>query len=727
MRHTIELLAPAGTMENFRAAIEAGADAIYLGGKLFNARKFAGNFDIPELEQAVRIAHLHGVRVFVTVNIVIADTELAELEAYIKELERIQVDALIVQDLAVACLARKAAPSLPLHGSTQMTAADLSSVRLLASLGFTRVVLARELSIEEIAEICRKSPVEIEVFIHGALCVAYSGQCLMSSFIGGRSGNRGACAQPCRLPYELKNSRGETVSDVQSPYLMSLKDLNSIDALAALQKAGVASLKIEGRMKQSSYVYNVVSSYRRALDKGLGTNERKILENKTFNRGYTKGYLENRVSGDMATWSQPNNQSQEIEAVPAEAKKLPVYMVVTAHIGKPPKLTIYDETGHTAEIESSDYIVKEAAQRPADAASVRKQLERLGDTEFILQEVQLDTDGSVLLPASALNALRRSGIAALEAAILASYPRERCQLSLEFPEKAVKLPKKDGIRITVRTDEIAGIEAAGESGAARCIYGGESYSHKPFTAEAYQQAAETARRYGMEIWFATPRVIRTRDEEGFRQELEAMAAAKPDGIAAGSLGALELLKKYDAIPVMADWPLNIFNTESARLYQQLGCQEITLSPEMTDKQIRKTAKQVNVPVEILVHGRVEMMITEYCPIYAVLGKENKENCPRYCMKDSYALKDRKGEEFPLKTDQYCRVHILNSKELNMLPYMDTLRKSGASSLRIEARGQSAEYIRWAVQAYKEGLRHDGDLKGKEDRASTRGHFFKSVL
>lgn len=208
----MELLAPAGTSENFLAALEAGADAIYLGGKAFNARANAANFEIEELAEAVRLAHLLDVSVFVTVNILIGDAELNDLKEYLRELERINVDAIIVQDLALAELAKRVAPKLHLHASTQLTATNMGTVRFLERMGFTRVVLAREMSLEEIKTICREAKAEIEVFVHGALCVCYSGQCLMSSFIGGRSGNRGACAQPCRLPYELINGEGKVIN-----------------------------------------------------------------------------------------------------------------------------------------------------------------------------------------------------------------------------------------------------------------------------------------------------------------------------------------------------------------------------------------------------------------------------------------------------------------------------------------------------------------------------------
>lgn len=285
----MELLAPAGTSENFLAALEAGADAIYLGGKVFNARANAANFDIEELEEAVRLAHLLNVSVFVTVNILVGDTELSDLKTYLQELERIHVDAIIVQDLAVAELAKKVAPKLHLHASTQLTATNLGTVRFLERMGFTRVVLAREMSLAEIEHICKEAKAEIEVFVHGALCVCYSGQCLMSSFIGGRSGNRGACAQPCRLPYELLDGKGQAVNGADEAYIMSSKDLNYSEHMSELMAAGVASFKVEGRMKKASYVREVIGSYRTIIDRaGQSTKKEQARLKEGFNRGFQR-------------------------------------------------------------------------------------------------------------------------------------------------------------------------------------------------------------------------------------------------------------------------------------------------------------------------------------------------------------------------------------------------------------------------------------------------------
>ena len=311
----VELLAPAGSREAFRAAIESGADAVYLAGASFGARAYADNFDAEGLREAIRFAHLRGVHVHVTVNTIVDDQELAKLADYLRFLYEAGADAVLVQDLGVARLAREVVPALPLHASTQMTVHNLAGVRALEAVGFSRIVLSRELSIKDIRYICANSRAEIEVFIHGALCVCYSGQCLMSSMIGGRSGNRGRCAQPCRLPYTLVDGQGaDLLADTAGKYLLSPRDLNTIDILPELMEAGVASLKIEGRMKRPEYVAVVVDTYRRAVDSYLSgegyavsAEDRRSLS-QIFNRDFTTAYLKDRPGRNMMSDRRPNNR-----------------------------------------------------------------------------------------------------------------------------------------------------------------------------------------------------------------------------------------------------------------------------------------------------------------------------------------------------------------------------------------------------------------------------------
>lgn len=305
----VELLAPAGSFEAFVAAVQNGADAVYLGGKVFNARQFAGNFDDEELKKAVEYAHVRGVKVYLTLNILLSNREIKELTDFLINIYSIGIDAVIVQDLGVARFIKEVIPEMSLHASTQMTIHNLEGAKELEKLGFERVVLARELSLDEIKHICENTTLEVEVFVHGALCICYSGQCLMSSIIGGRSGNRGRCAQPCRMEYTLE-SEGKS----KKGYLLSPKDLCTVYDIRDIIKAGVKSFKIEGRMKRSEYVATVISTYRKYIDSALIGQNIKVSEEdfgdllQIFNRGgFTKGYLFGKTGRDMMSYEKPNN------------------------------------------------------------------------------------------------------------------------------------------------------------------------------------------------------------------------------------------------------------------------------------------------------------------------------------------------------------------------------------------------------------------------------------
>ena len=326
-----------------RAAVEAGADAVYLAGEKFGARAYAENFAGEQLLKAVEFAHLRGVAVHVTVNTIIADEELDEFAAYIKFLRRANVDALLVQDFGAAAIAKNIAPEIPLHASTQMTIHNSQGVKALAQLGFSRVVLSRELTLNEIKKICQASPIETEIFIHGALCVCWSGQCLMSSLIGGRSGNRGRCAQPCRLPYELVDEHGKNLLNA-GKYLLSPKDLNTLELLPQLIETGVTSLKIEGRMKRPEYVATVVKVYRDALDKKFSTPEDKRKLAQIFNRDFTTAYLEKNPGKNLISDKRPNNRGILIGRI-TQVEKNKISIKISEKINAGDQLEIWIKVG----------------------------------------------------------------------------------------------------------------------------------------------------------------------------------------------------------------------------------------------------------------------------------------------------------------------------------------------------------------------------------------------
>lgn len=808
----MELLAPAGTMENFMAALESGADAIYLGGKVFNARAHAANFGIDELREAVRLAHILDVSVYVTVNILIGDTELKDLEQYIKDLDSIGVDAIIVQDLAVAEIAKRVAPNIHLHGSTQMTAATLDAVRFYESLGFTRVVLARELSLKEIQLICKHCKAEIEVFVHGALCVCYSGQCLMSSFIGGRSGNRGACAQPCRLPYELLDSKGESVLPKHEAYLLSPKDLNYSEHMNELVAAGVTSFKVEGRMKKVSYVRQVIGTYREILDDAsIHENQRKALAS-GFNRGFSTAYLEDTVGRQMMTVVAPNHQGKPIGE--SYTKKGEVYLSLTEPIeqgslvkilqsngsvtyytvddewtcvsdtlykGRPaeglavgqlylastPKntksrglqeftrkydMSVYLSVGSNGETNyteltaildsglsvtvTNEYVPAIANKVPTSLEKVTEQLGRLGNTLFRLSYVDIP-DGPYMWPASVLNALRRDAVTALETALITHHVESWQALQVtgdvDYDFKAQHELSYDTCpMISARVDEIEGVKAAIAGGAQKIVFGGDRLSRTPYALSVYDEVARLCAQSDVICTFATPRVVKDDEVEAYTHTLEAIVQAHPDSISIHVPQALLWLRELGYTgAIEADTGLNIFNTPTLHFWEQLHISCVNPSQELTLKQITGLAKHSHVPIETMIHGYTEMMISEYCAIASFVGTGSKVNCPMPCVKESYSLKDRKGEIFPIRTDPYCRMHIMNSHEMDMRAYVPMLLQKGISILRVDGRHMKPSYVKDIVSQYvgiATGTMEAPPKKiDSQGESITRGHYFRGIL
>ena len=808
----MELLAPAGTMENFMAALESGADAIYLGGKVFNARAHAANFGIDELREAVRLAHILDVSVYVTVNILIGDTELKDLEQYIKDLDSIGVDAIIVQDLAVAEIAKRVAPNIHLHGSTQMTAATLDAVRFYESLGFTRVVLARELSLKEIQHICKHCKAEIEVFVHGALCVCYSGQCLMSSFIGGRSGNRGACAQPCRLPYELLDSKGASVLPKHEAYLLSPKDLNYSEHMNELVAAGVTSFKVEGRMKKVSYVRQVIGTYREILDEAsIHENQRKALAS-GFNRGFSTAYLEDTVGRQMMTVVAPNHQGKPIGE--SYTKKGEVYLSLTEPIeqgslvkilqsngsvtyytvddewtcvsdtlykGRPaeglavgqlylastPKnaksrglqdftrkydMSVYLSVGSNGETNyteltaildsglsvtvTNEYVPAIANKVPTSLEKVTEQLGRLGNTLFRLSYVDIP-DGPYMWPASVLNALRRDAVTALETALIThhveSWQALQVTSDVDYDFKAQQELSYDTCpMISARVDEIEGVKAAISGGAQKIVFGGDRLSRTPYALSIYDEVARLCAQSDVICTFATPRVVKDDEVEAYTHTLEAIVQAHPDSISIHVPQALLWLRELGYTgAIEADTGLNIFNTPTLHFWEQLHISCVNPSQELTLKQITELAKHSHVPIETMIHGYTEMMISEYCAIASFVGTGSKVNCPMPCVKESYSLKDRKGEIFPIRTDPYCRMHIMNSHEMDMRAYVPMLLQKGISILRVDGRHMKPSYVKDIVSQYvgiATGTMEAPPKKiDSQGESITRGHYFRGIL
>lgn len=829
----VELLAPAGSREAATAAIEAGANAIYLGGKMFGARHYAPNFDDEVLAEVVRYAHIRGVLVYVTVNTLVDNSEMPILARYLRTLYQIGVDAIIVQDVGVAAVAAKVVPHLPLHASTQMTIYNLEGVEFLAKHGFSRVVLARELSLEDIRHICAHSPIEIETFMHGALCVCYSGQCLMSSMIGGRSGNRGQCAQPCRLPYTLVGPDGPLLQPEDAgEYLLSPKDLCTLEILPQLIEAGVISFKMEGRMKRPEYVAIAVDTYRQAIDRYLASpseyavspGELKDLA-QSFNRGFTTAYLQKNEGPGMMSDRRPNNRGVHVgritgydakrktaiikleaplaigdiiecwvkvggrvnitvsalsvdgkqvdyaeagieAAVPVQSpvklhdrvfktfdirltakarsffaegdlrRKLGVSVVVTAKLGQPLTVVLQDRDGFTGKAETK-FIAEAARNRPLHCDVAAKQVGRLGNTAFSIDNLLCDIEENIMVPVSEINEARRRAVEELEQARLAAFARPSLPLdTVRIMPSAANQPRVDRKQeLAVNVDTLEKVKAAFKAGADTVLFGGESYNHQPITADQFREAVAYARKQGKQLILTTPRIVNRLQTPQLRESLELFAELAPDSVGIANPGTLELARQIVDIPLFGDFPLNIFNSVAADFYAKQGLNAITLSPELSLGQIEDLTGKSDISIACMVHGRLPLMISEHCIVGSRLGGHTCKNCSAVCMRGQYWLLDRKGERFPLRTDQFGRMHILNAKELSMLPYVAQLKKAGIHILRIEAKSEGVARLGSIVSLYRQLLDNDRDVSRElvdeialiEREHITRGHYFRGVL
>ncbi|WP_337508877.1 U32 family peptidase [Mitsuokella jalaludinii] len=826
----VELLAPAGSREALVAAVENGANAIYLAGNAFGARAYASNFDREALREAIHFAHLRKVAIHVTVNTIVADEEMGPLRDYLRFLYEAGADAVLVQDLGVARVAHETVPDLPLHASTQMSVSSLEGVRALAELGFTRVVLARELSLKEIRHICAHAPVEIETFMHGALCVCYSGQCLMSSMIGGRSGNRGRCAQPCRLPYTLVDEKGQDVlGDKAGSYLLSPRDLSTIDVIPDLIEAGVSSLKIEGRMKRPEYVATVVRTYREAIDtyyagKGYAvTQEERDDLAQIFNRDFTTAYLEGRPGKAMMSDRRPNNRGlligrvtaydwdarivtvklsgrlglgdqvdfwvkvggrvtatisslrdakgREVEegqagdtvsfAIPsavrdhdrvfkvydarlmeraketyasgAPVRRIPVEIAVRAAIGEPLTVTLCDAEGHRGE-GRTDFIGEPARKRPLSEEIIRKQVSRLGTSVYEMKSLHCDIAGEVMVPMSEINEARRKAVEALDALRLKEIEAREHRPEPKFTDRIARpTPKKADFLVAV--DTLGKAEAALAAGADGILFGGESYEHRVIAPEEYERAWQMAREAGARIDFNTPRIVHDGQQKHVERLLDAFAAFPPDAVHVHNIAMLALVRRLTDFAIHADYSLISYNKQTLAFLKDYGVAGATLSPELTAKEIRQLAKESPLPLTCIVHGRLELMVSNYCVTGSFLGGCGEGPCTQPCTRGHFALKDRKDALFPLAMDQFCHMHVLNSKVLSMMPHAMKFRAAGIETMQIEAKAMGEKEIAAIVKAYRKAMPFPEEpdeaqlswIHEQEGKDITRGHYFRGVL
>lgn len=657
----MELLAPAGSMEALRAAVCNGADAVYLGADTFNARINARNFSAADLQEAVVYCHVRGVKVHLTLNTLVLDREMPRAAELIRLAASCGVDAFIVQDLGVVSLCRQLAPDVPIHASTQMSIHSLEGVMEAAALGCSRVVLARELPAEEIAHICKKSPVEIEVFVHGALCMCYSGQCYLSSVIGRRSGNRGQCAQPCRLPYGY--GRFESTR-----YPLSLKDNCLVGELDELRRMGVASIKIEGRMKRPEYVAIVTRAYRTVLNGGkLMPSDLQELETAFSRQGFTDGYFRGQTGSDMFGRRQEGEDTADLFASAratyeqGEPQRIGVRFYAMIRRGEPAQLAVEDPDGNLCRTRGP--VPEQAVYRSLTPQDLEQQLKKTGGTPYLCTAVRPSLDPDLMLPASAINAMRRDVIAELTAKRGRAAPARLN--AYDEPPRYDGIAGEPQLTIAVRT--------AGQI-TSRMLSMKPTVLYVPLSELA--EHPDLPQRVSVETQLAAilPRVIWSGELAPVARQLRTVYEMGVRQVLAGNLGQLHIARAA-GFAVRGDFGLNIVNSRAMRYLREQGLDSQLLSFELTLPQIRDISKAV--PAELLIYGRLPLMLMENCVM-----KNRTGICA--CQTGTVRLVDRVGEEFPIVKDPgTCRNVLLNGKKLYLLDKKDALRGMGLWALRLQ--------------------------------------------
>ena len=664
-----EILAPAGSQESLVAGVRCGADAVYLGGKVLNARRNAGNFNDEELEWAVDYCHQRGVKVYLTMNTLCKDSEMKEAYALVKQALSFGVDAFIVQDLGVIRMIRACFPDAKIHGSTQMSVVTPEGVNALKEMGISRAVLPREMTAEEIAEIREKTDLELEMFIHGALCMSVSGQCYLSSMIGQRSGNRGLCAQPCRLSFSADNSKS---------FDLSLKDLSLIRQLAKIKKLGVISLKIEGRMKRPEYIAAAVTAVKKAIQDDYSIKDEIMLKSVFSRSGFTQGYFNNEMNRDMFG----TRQKEDVVAANDVLKELshlydnenplvPIDLKLECLKDKPVKLTA-SALGKTAEVVGD--IPEIAINKPMSKEGLTERLSKLGGTQFYAENVEIILDDGLIVPASKINALRRDAVQ---------------QLSVTEKKSVKALPME---RIQPRTTA------------------GKLYFTARFADAEQIPDKHPFERIFIPIWSDIEDFIDNRagvelprglfgKEEQIEKRLSQLKKAGVKNALCGNLGSYKLAKKL-GFRVFGDFGLNVFNSGSADLIHSP-----ILSFELTVEEANRIQAE---DTGIIAYGRLPLMLTRNCPVKNNIGCEK-------CRKNG-SLTDRKGISFPVVCSPYPCVELLNSVPLYMADRMHEIK---TDFIHFYFTNETKEDVEKIAALYKNESKADFDY--------TRGLYYRGVL
>jgi len=774
----IELLAPAGDRKSFIGAINAGADAIYLSGKNYGARKYANNFSKEEIVELIEYAHKRGVFVYVTINTLIFEDEISELFEYSDFLVSSHVDAIIVQDIGVLTEFTKRYPDTEIHVSTQMNAYNIEQVKWLESIGVRRVILARETSIDIIETMRKQTNVDLEVFVHGALCVSYSGNCLFSSMNGGRSGNRGECAQPCRLKYRL--TRDGEIIETES-YLLSAKDLMTVDQLEMIVRSGVRSLKIEGRMRRPEYVIATVRAYREALDnliesKDFDLSKRMSELMAVFNRDYTKGYLLNEEPYRINNQKRPNHQGLPLGVVAGYIRgKAEIKLTRSLTVGDGIRILGDTDTGgEVSRIIKNGEIVREAYQGDIVTIDLPKEV-LVGSEVMLTLDRRLENSLNEYLNENydlvglnfriianvgdrlKVNAISENGIfSEIESDYIIEKakkePQKKSMLANQFAKfgttffytKSIEIDSDEsgfipnGVINDLRRNIIEDLTNKSlKQPIPRIVSSiGKSLSVESREFELVAKV-ETIDQYNaakaqrIKTIYLSEKLFIILEDFETKTRFKVMDRIWTDPnkyqndklLVIRDVGGFTLKKNSTLV---ADWTLNVTNSLSLAALHDQGITKVTLSPENTFENITRIITEfrqregMSPLVELVVYGKTDLMLTKYCPITKSEGVF-RQNCS-LCEKNDYRLINEKNDSFRLVRDGFCNLRILHHKPLNLIDHIDEIRNEGVISIRLDFTDETFEDTITVIKAFQNQINHKSYEMPK--KFYTYGRFIK---
>lgn len=733
----IELLSPAGAYPILKAVIGAGADAVYVGGPAFGARAYADNFSKEELLEAIDYAHIHNRKVYLTVNTLLKEREMEEqLFDYLLPYYEQGLDAVIVQDFGVLTFIREAFPQLSIHASTQMTVTGTDGAAFLQKQGASRIVTARELSFEEIQKIKSDTGVEIESFVHGALCYCYSGECLLSSMLGGRSGNRGRCAQPCRLPYEVLNAAGERLTK-EPTHILSPKDLCTIGMIPQLAECGIDSFKIEGRMKQAEYAAGVTSIYRKYIDLyeqygreafHVEKSDEKKLESLGSRSGFTTGYYTRHNGSDMITFSKPNHTKTDEklhETIRETYLQKDLQRKIKGNLklfcGKNATLSV--GTGE-AEVQIFGEPVEAAQKKPLDKKTVSEKMQKTGNTSFVFESLEIEMDDDIFVPIGQLNALRRDALHALEEKLLADTGRIGMAVKPESHKSDI------GTR-NVRTADIHTVDFATTVSVQTaeqlaCVCKTAYVTRICLDADTFlrtedisdlQKAYQSIKIAGKEACFILPVIFRERTRQRYERLYDMVFAIPFDGIIVKNYEEIGFLQRHAYTgTVMADHDLYTYSNRTQEAFAQNGICQNTVPLELNYKELRHRDCSNS---ELFIYGYLPLMVSAGC-IFKSLKKCQKKESLCY-------LKDRYGKRFAVRnycTD--CYNILYNSSPLALFGMRQEVESIHPRSLRMQFTTESVKETEKILSFFEKIYIQKGKWEQNDWKDYTNGHMKRGV-